>query len=199
MSCTAPPTSKFPSALGRRGRISHSLIISREVLILTCHAGMYFLIHPLVLINDERMAVHCLESGCIGLYTPSSRQCTAEYNNQSKLCPIYACILNLWWIFWTSLQEMVPTFWFLSSAWFGFCWHILSRQSLWVFRAPWWSWWWSCHCYIFASWKTWKFDCYGVSHYYVVNSCYGVVPCYGPSTPTFDRQHCRLPILSETR
>ena len=32
---------------------------------------MYFLIHPLVWINDERMAVHCLESGCIGLYIPS--------------------------------------------------------------------------------------------------------------------------------
>ena len=36
-----------------------------------CHAGMYFLIHPLVWINDERMAEHCLESGCIGLYIPS--------------------------------------------------------------------------------------------------------------------------------
>ena len=32
---------------------------------------MYFLIHPLVWINDERMAVHCLESGCIGLHIPS--------------------------------------------------------------------------------------------------------------------------------
>ena len=37
----------------------------------TCPAGMYFLIHPLVWINDERMVVHCLESGCIGLYIPS--------------------------------------------------------------------------------------------------------------------------------
>ena len=33
--------------------------------------GMYFLIYPLGWINDERMAVHCLESGCIGLYIPS--------------------------------------------------------------------------------------------------------------------------------
>ena len=32
---------------------------------------MYFLIHPLVWINGERMAVHCLESGCIGLHIPS--------------------------------------------------------------------------------------------------------------------------------
>ena len=37
----------------------------------TCHVGMYFLIHPLVWINGERMAVHCLELGCIGLYIPS--------------------------------------------------------------------------------------------------------------------------------
>ena len=29
------------------------------------------LIHPSRWINDERMAVHCLESGCIGLYIPS--------------------------------------------------------------------------------------------------------------------------------
>ena len=33
--------------------------------------GMYFLIHPWGWINDERMAVHCLESGCIRLYIPS--------------------------------------------------------------------------------------------------------------------------------
>ena len=32
---------------------------------------MYFLIHPLVSINDERMDVHCLKSGCIGLHIPS--------------------------------------------------------------------------------------------------------------------------------
>ena len=36
----------------------------------TWPAGVYFLIHPLVWINDERMAVHCLELGCIGLYIP---------------------------------------------------------------------------------------------------------------------------------
>ena len=29
----------------------------------TCPTGMYFLIHPQGWINDERMAVHCLESG----------------------------------------------------------------------------------------------------------------------------------------
>ena len=29
---------------------------------------MDFLIHPWGWINDERMAVHLLESGCIGLY-----------------------------------------------------------------------------------------------------------------------------------
>ena len=29
---------------------------------------MYFLIHPLGWINDEGMAVHCLELGCIILY-----------------------------------------------------------------------------------------------------------------------------------
>ena len=33
--------------------------------------GMYFLIHPYGWINDERMAVHCLKSGSIGLYIPS--------------------------------------------------------------------------------------------------------------------------------
>ena len=32
---------------------------------------MYFLIHPQGWINDERMAIHCLDPGCIGLYIPS--------------------------------------------------------------------------------------------------------------------------------
>ena len=64
-------------ALTPMDSINHSLIISREVLIdfntanTTCPAGMYFLIHPSVWINDERMAVHCLESGCIGVHIPS--------------------------------------------------------------------------------------------------------------------------------
>ena len=36
----------------------------------TCSTGIYFLIHPPGWINDERMAVHCLKSGCIRLYIP---------------------------------------------------------------------------------------------------------------------------------
>ena len=35
-----------------------------------CPAGMYFLIHPYLWINDERMPVRCLESRCIGLHIP---------------------------------------------------------------------------------------------------------------------------------
>ena len=42
-------------------RIAHSLINIREVLILT-------LVHPKGWINDERMWVHCIELGYIGLY-----------------------------------------------------------------------------------------------------------------------------------
>ena len=46
-------------------------MITREGLILALSIQMYFLIHPKGWINDERMAVHCLESGCIGAYIPS--------------------------------------------------------------------------------------------------------------------------------
>ena len=35
---------------------------------------MYFLLHPLEWIIDEKMAVHCLESGCIGLHISSGLQ-----------------------------------------------------------------------------------------------------------------------------
>ena len=45
----------------------------------TYPAGMYFLIHPLVWINDERMAVHCLESGCIGLHIPPLGSVRIQY------------------------------------------------------------------------------------------------------------------------
>ena len=40
---------------------------------------MYFLIHPLGWINDERMAVDCLESGCIGLYIPPLGSVRMQY------------------------------------------------------------------------------------------------------------------------
>ena len=44
----------------------HSLIITREVLILTLPIfRMGFLIHPKGWINYERMTVYCLESRCI--------------------------------------------------------------------------------------------------------------------------------------
>ena len=42
--------------------VQQNLIITREGLILTLLMGW---------INDERMAVHCLKSGCLGLYIPS--------------------------------------------------------------------------------------------------------------------------------
>ena len=35
---------------------------------------MSFLMHPLEWINDERMAEHCLESGCIGLHIPDNQE-----------------------------------------------------------------------------------------------------------------------------
>ena len=37
---------------------------------------MYFLIYPKVWIDDERMAVRCLELGCIGLHIPSKLKIT---------------------------------------------------------------------------------------------------------------------------
>ena len=43
----------------------YSLIIPWST---NCLIGMYFLIHPLGWINHERMALHCLKLGCIGLY-----------------------------------------------------------------------------------------------------------------------------------
>ena len=42
---------------------THFLTISRDVLVLTLHP--FRDVFP-----DERMALHCLDSGCIGLYTP---------------------------------------------------------------------------------------------------------------------------------
>ena len=87
-----PPASKFPSTLKRRGWISHSLIISREVLILTLsilptlQGCISWYIPWYGLMIDERMAIHCLESRCIGLYIPSDleislgpRGCTTQY------------------------------------------------------------------------------------------------------------------------
>ena len=40
---------------------------------------MHFLIHPLVWINDERMAVHCLESGCTTQYIPPLGSVRIQY------------------------------------------------------------------------------------------------------------------------
>ena len=48
---------------------------------------MYFLTHQLVWINDERMAVHCLESGCIGLYIPSDLKISSALEMSLGLRP----------------------------------------------------------------------------------------------------------------
>ena len=81
-------------ALTPMDSINHSLIISREVLIdfntanTTCPAGMYFLIHPSVWTNDERMAVHCLESGCIGLHIPSDLEISLGPRDVPRASPL---------------------------------------------------------------------------------------------------------------
>ena len=54
----------------------------------TCSAGMYFLIHPLVWINDERMAVHCLESGYIGLHIPSDLEISLSPRDVPQASPL---------------------------------------------------------------------------------------------------------------
>ena len=48
---------------------------------------MYFLIHPLGWINDERMAVHCLESGCIELSIPSDLEISLSPRNVPRPSP----------------------------------------------------------------------------------------------------------------
>ena len=45
-----------------QGSIDFNTVITK------CPRGRYFLKHPKGCVNDERMAVHCLELGCIGLY-----------------------------------------------------------------------------------------------------------------------------------
>ena len=53
----------------------------------TRSTGMYFLIHPKGWINDERMAVHCLESGCIRLYIPSDLEISLDPRDVPRASP----------------------------------------------------------------------------------------------------------------
>ena len=94
LGCTPPMTKRFPKARETsRGRCPSDISraegnlevggdvqpilsswqgsIDFNTVRTTRPTGMYFLIHPQGWINDERMAVHCLESGCIRLYIPS--------------------------------------------------------------------------------------------------------------------------------
>ena len=76
---TATPTEQY-----------HSIAISSNVCCSLEYQAVHMtelLIHPSGWINDERMAVHCLESGCIGLYIPPDLEISLGPRDVPRVSP----------------------------------------------------------------------------------------------------------------